>query len=31
MLTGWDYTDNPALGAVPEPDMSRIASIDRSG
>lgn len=29
MLTGWDYTDNPALGAVPEPDMSRIASIDR--
>lgn len=29
MLTGWDYTDNPALGVVPEPDMSQIDSIDR--
>lgn len=29
MLTGWDYTDNPVLGTVPEPDMSQIDSIDR--
>ncbi len=29
MLTGWDYTDNPVLGEVPEPDMSWIDSIDR--
>ena len=29
MLTGWDYTDNPVFGAVPEPDMSQIDGIDR--
>lgn len=29
MLTGWDYTDNPTLGEVPQPDMSQIDTIDR--
>lgn len=29
MLTGWDYTDNPAFGKVPDPDMTQIENIDR--
>lgn len=29
MLTGWEYSDNPVFGKVPDPDMSQIDAIDR--